>query len=87
MTNTRAEPASETVWRHMLVAKCTGLVDDGNTAIAHGVYVARVGRKHRTKLNNGASAELGWLYHVNGWGGTRTPTSPQRPLLHVAGEY
>ena len=50
----------------MLVAKYTGLVDDGNTAIAHGVYVARVGRRHRTKLNNGVSVELGWLDRVSG---------------------
>ena len=44
MMDTRTEPESERVWRHVLVAKHTGLVDDGNTAIAHdGVYVARGG--------------------------------------------
>ena len=66
MTDTRTEPDSEQVWRHMLVSKYTGIVDGGNTAIAHGVYVARVGRRHRTKLNNGVSVELGWLDHVSG---------------------
>ena len=67
MTDTRTEPESERVWRHMLVAKYTELVDDGNTAIAHGVYVARVGRRQRTKLNNGVSVELlGWLDRVSG---------------------
>ena len=66
MTDTRTEPDSEQVWRHMLVSKYTGIVDGGNTAIAHGVYVARVGRKPRTRLNNGISVQLGWLDQVSG---------------------
>ena len=68
MADTRTEPESEqVVWRHLLVAKYTGAVGGGNTAIAHGVYVARVERKHRTRLNNNdASVELRWLGQVSG---------------------
>ena len=65
MTGTRAEPDSEQIWRHMLVAKYTGIVHGSDPAIAHEVYVARVGRKHRTKLNSGVTVELGWLDHVS----------------------
>ena len=51
----------------MLVAKYTGIVAGSDTAIAHDeVYVARFGRKHRTKLNSDVSVELGWLDHVSG---------------------
>ena len=66
MTDTRIEPEPEQVWRGILVAKYTGVVDGGNNAIAHGVCVARVRRRHRTKLNNGVSMELGWLDRVGG---------------------
>ena len=66
MTDTRIEPETAQVWRDMLVVYYTGMVDGGNNAIAHGVCDARVGRRHRTKFNNGVSMELGWLGSVGG---------------------
>ena len=80
ITDIRAEPESEqVVWRHMLVAKYTGGVDGDNTAIADGVYVARVGRKHRARSNSDISAELGWLELVSG----RTSPHHHPELSHM----
>ena len=83
MTGTRAEPESDQVRRYMLVAKYIGIVDGSDTAIAHEVYVARVGRKHRTKLNSDVSVELGSrVVGLREW--PRIPSSPFRALAHVA---
>ena len=52
-------------WTTMLTAKYLGLSDHHGAAIASGVHIAHVGRRHRTTMNNDISSELGWLSHVS----------------------
>ena len=52
-------------WSTMLTAKYLGLSDPHGATIANGVYIAHVGRRHRTTTNSDISSELGWLSQVS----------------------